>query len=100
MSILTPTLYILTPLSPGFFIPLPITTYQPERWYPDAGEFDNIPICLKLNPLKSTNLEPFQCGTVVSYKESNSELGKYMIECCQLVHENVAYLKVVYRTSS
>lgn len=64
------------------------------------GEFDGIPIRLKLDPLKSADLEPFQRGTVVSYKESNSEVGKYMVECCQLVRENVAYLKVVYRTTS
>ena len=63
------------------------------------GEFDGIPIRLKLDPLCSTDLEPFQRGTVVSYKESN-DAGKYMVECCQLVREGVAYLKVVYRTSS
>ncbi len=53
------------------------------------GEFDGIPIRLKLDPLKSADLEPFQRGTVVSYKESNSEVGKYMVECCQLVRENI-----------
>jgi hypothetical protein len=63
------------------------------------GEFDGIPIRLKLDPLRSTDLEPFQRGTVISYKESN-DAGKYMVECCQLVREGVAYLKVVYRTSS
>lgn len=63
------------------------------------GEFDGIRIRLKLDPLRSTDLEPFQRGTVISYKESN-DVGKYMVECCQLVREGVAYLKVVYRTSS
>ena len=63
------------------------------------GEFDGIPICLKLDPLHSTDLEPFWHGTVIRYKESN-DVGKYMVECCQLVCEGVAYLKVVYHTSS
>ena len=63
------------------------------------GEFDGIRIRLKLDPLRSADLEPFQHGTVISYRESN-DVGKYMVECCQLVREDVAYLKVVYRTSS
>ena len=101
-----PNVGTLMPNSVRFGIPQPLTSQSSDHLIPrelsvapyddtpsvvhTEGEFDGIPICLKLDPLKSADLEPFQRGTVVSYKGSNSEVGKYMVKCCQLVRENIA----------
>lgn len=62
-------------------------------------EFTGIPWCLLLNPMKTSDLGSFLCGTTVAYFNSNNKLNKYIIEHCLRESDDVAYLKVVFHTS-
>ena len=79
---------------------LPQDMQGPESVIRFEHEFDGIPIRLVLDPEKSTHFEPFERGTVINFMTSNSDAAKYIVECCQHTREQVAYLKVLYRTIS
>ena len=73
--------------------PLRLDDYEPTSpiW---ELEFEAIPfrICVQNN-----NLPGVYRGQVVNYGESNSNEQRYMVEYCQLVQNEVAYLKIVCR---
>jgi len=62
-------------------------------------EFTGIPWRLLLDPMKTSDLGSFLRGTTVSYFNSNNKLNKYVIEHCLRESDDVAYVKVVFRTS-
>jgi hypothetical protein len=62
-------------------------------------EFMGIPWRLLLDPTKTGDLSSFLRGTTVAYFNSNNKLNKYVVEHCLRESDDVAYLKVVFRTS-
>ncbi len=62
-------------------------------------EFTGIPWRLLLDPTKTSDLGSFLRRTTVAYFNSNNILNKYVVEHCLRESDDVAYLKVVFRTS-
>ncbi len=62
-------------------------------------EFMGIPWRLLLDPTKTSDLGSFLRGTTIAYFNSNNKLNKYVVEHCLRESDDVAYLKVVFRTS-
>jgi len=69
----------------------PLNIVQPE------AEFAGIPWRLVIDPTHTHLLPEFRRGSIINIMGSNHEQGKYMVECCQLKRDGIAYLKVVFR---
>ena len=73
--------------------PLWLDDYQPTHPTPEH-EFEAVPFRVYL---ESDDLPTFQQGQIVSYRGRNRAEQRYMVEHCQLMHNGIAYLKVVCR---
>ena len=90
-----------------------MVTYKPQLWHSlwdakplnlqkygvtvqEEVDFEAIPFRVSLQ--QSVDLPNFKQGQVIELDDSNSHQFRYMVEYCQLIEDDKAYLKVVCRT--